>query len=79
MMEAIRIAVNSLNFYRYAIQGISLIENSNDITKVYKEELLPRFQEIMDKKNHTSVIFRNLDMAQSQPLTPDIYTAVIKC
>ncbi|MGH1406306.1 MAG: hypothetical protein ACRBBJ_07085 [Rhodomicrobiaceae bacterium] len=78
MMEAIRIAVNSLNFYRYAIQGVSLIENNTDMIKVYQEELLPRFREIMNQKGYTSVIFRNLDAVQSQPLTPGTYTGVIK-
>ena len=78
MMEAIRIAVNSLNFYRYAIQGVSLIENNTDMTKVYQDELLPRFHEIMQEKKYTPIVFRDLDITQSEPLTPDIYNGIIK-
>lgn len=78
MIEAARISINSLNFYRYAIQGVSLIENSRDIIRVYQENLLPRFHEIMEKKKYNPVIFRSIDPEISPPLTPHVYDGVIK-
>jgi hypothetical protein len=78
MIEAARISINSLNFYRYAIQGVSLIENSRDIIKVYHEKLLPRFHEIMERKKYSHISFRSIDTEISHPLTPHIYSGVIK-
>ena len=78
MIEAIRISINSLNFYRYAIQGVSLIENSRNIINVYQEQILPKFHEIMKQRQYHSISFRDIDTEISPPLTPNIYNGVIK-
>lgn len=78
LIEATRISINSLSFYRYAIQGMSLIENNNDIVEIYQNQLIPKFQQIIGEKKFKPVKFRSLDLDVSPPLTPNTYSGVIK-
>lgn len=78
LIEAARISLNSLSFYRWAIQGNSLIENSQDITVKFQEYIVPKFMDVMESKGYTKIDFRPFDNLEVPILTPYPYKPIIK-